>query len=136
MINGVKNLSAAKVRDIRIMARQGKSWAYILDVIGCSASILHGTCALHGIVIAGAPPAPAELRERSLPARSATLGLITTAALAAEVKAQAARRKITSGLLLHRIVAAIAARDLWDGLLDSDSVPVASASNPEDETQG
>lgn len=170
MTPGVKNVSPGKVRDLGIMARQGKPWAYILDVIGITDIVLHELCALHGIVIKDAPsppkrpvappvkadldPPPVVVRNLSVrkakaerqqkqrkprlrrrkpqdQVRSATLGVITTQALSEVVKAQSARRGIASGLLLHRIVAAVHARDLWPDLLDSNSVPVASASHPE-----
>lgn len=168
MTPGVKNVSPDKVRDIGIMARKGKSWAYIQDIIGCADGVLHGICDLHGIVIVDAPlppdkpvapiktdPAPppvvvrnlsvrkakaerqrkerkGRLRRRLPPdqVRSATLGVITTEALSEETKAQAAARNVASGLLLHRIIAAISARDLWSDILDSNPVLVASASHP------
>jgi len=147
-----------RLRDIRIMIRQGKSFDYIREVFGWTADVLRTVCTANGVEIDGnAAPAPPQPKARAtaepapvhVPAirppgerprgygritsaqpRSVRVACVTTPMIAHEVARQAALRGMAEGALMHSLLAGAYKRGLWSDLLDSDSSFVASAFHP------
>lgn len=134
--------TAAQIRDIRVMAARGKDFAYIRDVFGWKDERLKQACINHGIAVQGltlsprrgistAPYMSTQVGHpgRKKEPRSETIAAVTTTALKAVLDREAAKRDTTKGGILHDLLVVIEARNLWADLLDSNSVPVASASH-------
>ena len=132
-----------RVRDVRIMVRQGKSAAYIRQVFGWSSDCLRRVCQEYQIPLPPDArtmtndPAPS-LRTKRAPAlrsgvRTSSLTFSTEPDIAAKLVAEATRANCSVSAIVHRIVAGAQARGMWADFLDSDSVAVASASS---ENQG
>lgn len=129
-----KNVSADNIRDLAIMARQGKGFAYIREVFGWSDELLQELCRAHDITIADAPvrklsvrarptrepPPRAYARREASAVRSITLSAVTTPRLAMLIAIEAERRHAAKGHILHLILERSQARGLWPLLLADD----------------
>lgn len=125
------------LRDVRIMARQHKSFDYIRKIIGWPPGKLQEFCISNGIDVVGMPrpanaiatPKPAAeipvrryVRSELNELRHVTVAFQTTAALAAVMEIQAGRRNLSKSHLTHKLLAEIEARGWWDDIL-RDPVP-------------
>lgn len=128
-----------KVRDIRIMLRQGKSAAHIAGVFGWSAAYFAEFSRSHGIELpqdqqAGLATTPMQnLSVRKRPtgrrdnSRPVQLCFNTAAPIAGGILEAARERNTSVSVIVDRIVSGAHALGLWAELLDSDrSSPVAS----------
>jgi hypothetical protein len=133
-------------RDIAIMLRQRKSPAYIASVFGWSLTYFHEFCRVNRIDLPEgesiAPPdrtpvRPKRRAERTL-SRPLQLSFNTEARIAAAIQAAAIERQTSVSAIIDRILTGAHDRGLWPRLLgaNADSSSVASASNPNPETQG
>jgi hypothetical protein len=132
-----------RIRDLRIMVRQGKSVAYISDVLGLSEAALRRTCAEYHIPLDDRTltndPAPCLRRKRApplrAPGRTSALTFSIEPELADKLVAEANRQNCSVSVIIYRIVAGTYARGLWADYVDpmigeSKSQFVASASHP------
>lgn len=136
-LNNIAQTMPEILRDVRIMARQKKSFDYIRKIIGWPADKMQEFCISNGIDVVGMPrqagkapppkpvvPMPARRYARSdlNEQRHVTIAFTTTAAIAAIMEIQAARRNLSKSNLAHKLLAAIEARGWWDDIL-RDPVP-------------
>lgn len=138
----MRGVSAEQVRDIRIMARKGKDFAYINSVLQWPDARLADVCDSYEITVPGCPPVPHRRGISTTPqkpsyarrgSRTETMAFQTTKELRAAINRECDGHHMTSSSIVHAVIHVIEARGLWGNLLDPltpESVPVASASHP------
>lgn len=140
----MRGVSAEQVRDIRIMARNGKDFAYIKDVLQWPDARLADVCDSYEITVEGCPAVPHRRGISTKPqqpsyarrgSRTETVAFQTTKDLRAAINRECAAHHMTSSSILHALIHVIESRGLWGDLIDpliaeSSSSCVASASHP------
>jgi hypothetical protein len=122
-----------KIRDARIMARQGKGFDYIRAVFGWSAETMREICATYGIIVTdqqmAAPQRARAYRPREANKRLSQIRFSTADRMMGLLLTEARERNTSVSAIVDLIVTNAHKQGIWPELLDSNPVPVASASH-------